>query len=72
MKDQTMKDQKEYFAELSEVLDRDLEEMTEENRFAFYGYLFGFHEMGHISTDHYGQLTQRLDLEVEELDRLRL
>jgi hypothetical protein len=46
--------------------------MTEENRFAFYGYLFGFHEMGHISTDHYGQLTQRLDLEVEELDRLRL
>ena len=67
-----MKDQEEYFAELSEVLDRDLEKMTEENQFAFYGYLFGLHEMGHISTDHYGQLTQRLDLEVEELDRLRL
>jgi hypothetical protein len=47
------------------VLDRDLEKMTEENRLAF-------HEMGHISTGHYGQLTQRLDLEVEELNRMRL
>ena len=65
-------DQEKYYRELEDFLREDLPKMSRENKFAVYGYLMAFAEMGFISAEHFGKLARMLGIPVEELDELLL